>query len=483
MNQQSNYICKCNNLLYVDVTNKKEYCLNKDCEKYGNIKNIRKDYSQAEEQFKKLIGAIKIKSIKFGPSFRKFLFQKENEIVLNLFSKGKLKLSNFLYVPYLLYLIKNISFNGRDNRIDSFNKFIKENYQTFDTYLFFQNIKEENYVLTDTTNKENNPLILKYLESIREQQREYGIIGDNNPDNSFQYEKIGIEKIEEVPFKIGMDLEKYFRNFFRLMIQIDMITKTNYEFSKLFDREFNKYSIAGLLSLFYSAKTLDRLNIITKKELKRVLKEMDFSDEEINKFFIFLLGNENKIPFVLDDGDKIIYSKGMLFIIALKFLGALQEKPLVVELKRNIGFVFEEKIRELLDNKGYIIPFNKGFKLFKKSLEYDIVAISPTKKKIFIIEAKYHDLSSSAFSAKNLLNVKLHDKQFGEISICRRQEKRREELSKNLSRFEKKCKEVKIELYLKDFDIEALAIFKFTPILSNRGSVNLISFDRMTREL
>src|SRR3989338_10197336 len=97
MNQQSNYICKCNNLLYVDVTNKKEYCLNKDCEKYGNIKNIRKDYSQAEEQFKKLIGAIKIKSIKFGPSFRKFLFQKEKEIVLNLFSKGKLKLSNFLY--------------------------------------------------------------------------------------------------------------------------------------------------------------------------------------------------------------------------------------------------------------------------------------------------------------------------------------------------------------------------------------------------
>jgi len=480
MIQKSEYLCECGNLLYRNL-DKKEYCLNKKCNKDKYIKNIKRDYQKAEEKFNELIIKIKLKSFQFGPYFHKFLFEQQNKIVLELFSKGKIKIGNFLYISYLLFLTKNISFKGRNNRINSFNKFLKENYSTFNSYLFFQDIKEENYILIDTIEGENHPLTLKYLEAIREQQREYGLIGDNNPDNSFQYEKIGVENIERVPFKKGEDLERYFENFFKLIIQIDMITKTNYQFKELFDRRFNKSSIVGLLSLFYSAKTLKGLNIITKKELKKELRDIEFSDEEINDFFKFILGDKNKIPLVLDDGERIIYSKGMLFIMALKFLGYLQEKPLVVKLKRNMGFVFEEKIREILRNKGYLIPFNKGFKLFKKSLDYDVIAINPAKKKIFIIESKYTDLPSSAFSAKNLLNIKLKDNKFGEIPICERQSKRKKELSENLTRFEEKCKDEGMKLEIKDFEVEALVILKFTPLLSNYNNIKLISFNELMK--
>ncbi|MGD9276804.1 MAG: hypothetical protein PVJ67_06555 [Candidatus Pacearchaeota archaeon] len=479
---KSNYLCKCKNLLYLDL-DKREYCLNKNCENYGPIKKIKNEYEPAEKQFKGLSSRIKFKSVKFNLNFKKFLFGEQNKIISKLFTEGKIHVEDFLYISYLIFLTKNINFVGRDGNMSHFQRFLIENRKTFDIYSFFQNMKEEIYTLVSTDKEGNLTLTLKYIEAIREQQKEYGLVMEGDSKDSFKYEKIGVVNIKRIPFSIGMDFEEYFKNFFTLMIQIDMITKMNKLFSDLFEREFDKYPIVGLLSLFYSAKTMEGLNIITKKELKITLEKMKFPKEKIKEFFTFILGGENKIPFVLDNGAEILYSKGVLFVMALKFMSHLKEKPIVNELKSDIGFVFEDKLREKLKEKGYLIPFKKGFKLFKKSFDYDIVAINPIEKKILIMEAKFRDLPCSAFSGKNILNLKLNDKDSGEIPIAERQERRRKELSKNLDIFEKRCKEEGLDLDLNGFDIEALAIFKFTPILFNHGYVRLMSFNKMIEEL
>ena len=483
MIQKSNYICGCGNLLYKDVKNKKEYCLNKECKNHGDIKNIKRDYNKAEEEFKKIESKIKFSSFKFGNKFKKFLFEEQNRLISNIFLEGKLNIDSFLYISYLIHITKNISFEGRNQNPKNFQIFLDENYKAFTNYLFFQEIKEENYVLVDTYEKKGEPLILKYIEAIREQQKEYGLVKDGDVKDSFTYEKIGVTDIERIPFKLGMDFGEYFRNFFTLMIQLELITKTNLLFANIFDRDFSRYSIAGLIFLSHSARTINNLNVISKKEIKNTLEKMEFQEEEIKKFIDFILGIEDKIPFVLVEKENILYSKGLLFMMALKFMGHLKEKPIVQELKRDIGFVFEEKVREILRDKGYVIPFNKGFKLFKKSFEYDIIALDTSKKKIVLIESKFHDLPASALSGKNILNIKLNNKESGEISICERQIKRRDELSKNLLRFQEKCKEKGLDIELKNFEVEAIAILKFTPLLTKYNNIELMSFKKMINRL
>ncbi|MCH7568066.1 MAG: hypothetical protein IIA87_01470 [Nanoarchaeota archaeon] len=478
MTLNSDYICNCGKFLYVDGKDS-EYCLDRDCKNHKDLSLLRDRTEEAEKAFNQKMAKIKIKASLFSRNLLNFLFTRQDLLLSGLLIEGKMQIEDYLYISFLINLLSGSNLTGRESRIDKMDKFLEEGHEIYLAYMFFQDMLEKNYVLAETSSKKMNPLRLKYLEEMNRQKLEYGLVTEKTKDDAFFYEDLNFRSLGNIEFELGMDLEKYFQRFFQLMIQIGLLTKTNYYISKIYNREFSKYSICGLLSLFFSAKTFNSLNRISKKELRLVLEKMDFSEEEVKKFFKFLLGGSNQIPFALEDGDDIVYGKSNLFIIALKFMGVLPELSMIVKGKISAGLVFEEKVRAVLKKKGYIVPFKNGFKLFKESLEYDLIAISIADKKIVVGESKYHDLPPSGFSAKNLAKIKLEDPNSGEKGICSRQKERGREISNNLKRLQEKCKEKGINIELKEFEVVPIAVFKFTPLLKEYDCVRTTSFKKL----
>ncbi|VVB79503.1 Uncharacterised protein [uncultured archaeon] len=478
MNLKSNFLCKCGGLLYTDFKTNSEYCLNKNCENHKDIERIYNKKGDVEERFKRIKESLRLKSKLFSSNFINFLFDQQNYFFSKIYGGEGAPINGLLIICYIIFLVKDIKFVGRDSRPKSFMNFLRSQHEPLNNYLFYQDIKEENIILVDLPGRTNVPLKLKYLTEINKQKNNYGMISDIHSETNFRYDNIDLEKIDKKVFKIGMELDEYFIQFFPEMMKIDMLTKSNQEFSKLFERRgFTKYEVGALLSLFFSSPVLIDLSKIKKKEFIKTLKQMEFNDIQIENLFKFLIGDSDQIPLAIVTDEEIIYGKWTSLAMVMKYLGTLPERPLIVEGKRVASKVFEGKIRDILRTRGYLVPFNQEIQLHKDEDGYDVIAIDKTKKKINIIEAKYRDLPSSAFSALNLLNLKIYGKEFGEIEIAKKQISRKEQLEQNKDILEAKLSKEGIKIDLKEYDIVPYVVFKFSPILSQFEIVKLISFD------
>ena len=474
---ESEFICKCGNLIYSDFKTKKEYCLNSACENHGDIKQLFNKKEEVEKRFESMKNVIKLKSKLFHSNFIKYLFVTQNYLFSRLYLGEGISIPFLLNLHYMIFLTKNLSLVGRDSRQKKFSEFLDSQWKTLETYLFYQDIKEDNIIIAKNLDSKKIYLKMKYLDTINKQKNNYGLVSNMDSLDNFRYNSIDLEKIEKKVFEVGGDnMEEFFFQFFPEMIKIDMITKFNYEFSKMFDRRINKYYIAGMLSLFFSSKEKNELSRISKKDFSKTLTQMDFNKEQIKTFFNFLKGEENQIPLAIVTPTELIYGKWTLFTMSLKYIGTLPEKPLVTEGKRTASIVFEEKIRDKLKERGYLVPFDKSIEIPKDSFDYDVIAIDKENKKINIIEAKYHDLPSSAFSGKNLLNIKLQDSEVGEINIARRQKERKDNLEKYKELLKEKSK---LDIDLENYEIVPYIIFKFNPILSKLEGNTILSFDKM----
>lgn len=474
---ESSFLCDCGNLKYIDFKTKGEYCLNEECSKYKQIKTYyRKD--EAEKAFNRLKVGASLTSRKFSPIFRKHLFYLQNLAFRELYLGSSPKIDYLLNISHLIFLTRNVNFRGRQHSLKSFSDFLLKNNKLFETWLFYQDVKEENWILTDLPDRKMFPLKLKYFDILNDQRNNYGMVSDMYSTKNFKYAKLDFESIEKQEFEPGMDLGIFFLQFFPEMIKIEMLTKYNYELSQMFNRKVTKYEIVGLLSLFFSVKNIEEtLSKVPINSFKNTMKQMEFPEDKIKDFINFLRGDKTQIPFAIIDSDYIVFGQWAIFAMALKYMGVLDQLSLIVKGKEKASLVFEQKIRDKMKDNGYIVPFDESYRKNDKSLDYDVIAIDKTNKQILIMEAKYRDIPSSAFSAKNLLNIKLDDEEFGENNLVKRQVERKKAMESDLSSLQQSCKNKGQDIDFTDYSIIPYVVLKFKPLIKEKDGVKLICFD------
>lgn len=470
---ESNYLCKkCGNLLYEDVKIKEEYCINTKCPTYSGF-TISNNSKQAEIEINKKVDSFKRKLLMFSPQFKEYLFDFREEMFNHMDTGINIKM--FHTLNELMIISSNTRFFGRTNNVQKFDRAINEFAEIAELENFLDTLKEEVYVIIRfPKDKEIRTLRLKYYPAFVEQYDNYGLINFSRKDNAFKYESIDLLEVDRIPFEIGMEMAPFFKQFFRLMVQMKMLLEYNYRLSLIAKREFKKRDIAGLLSLFFSCKhkKMSWDNVSFNNHLNR----NQFSEGEKKSFKNFVFGDKKLIPISLDNLGKNIFHPLTLLFFSFYFMGKLPEKDLVNECKREASLRFEEETRNLLKGKGFTIPFNEEIELVKGSFKYDIIAILEEKKEVYLIESKYCDLPQSAFSGKKLKEIKLDDTDadYGEISMAKEHKERFNEFTKNTERFETLSNR-----NILGFKIKPLIVMKYTPILKSYEGIELLSYEQL----
>ncbi len=224
--------------------------------------------------------------------------------------------------------------------------------------------------------------------------------------------------------------------------------------------EYN-HSKTNHLELFQLWIETARLEITPRHETRQI----KFKDNELIKV---VSGTQKDNVLFINQDSKI-------------FLGKFSEKKKInYSFEKNRGlfvFVIEGEVEvegTKLRESGYLVPLNEEMVLLKKGFKYDIIGISEKNKEVLLIEAKYCDLPPSAFSGKNLLNIKLHDSNpdSGEIAMAKEHKERLKEFESHLN-----TAESKLCIQLNDYNIRPLIITKFSPLTKIINDISLLSFN------
>lgn len=477
MSYDSNYLCKrCGNLLYEDVQTKKEYCISQKCPTFSGFKIINNS-QQIEEEINKMVNSVKRKLRQFSSEFKEHLHDLR-EGMFNNIGEG-LNMGKFHALNELILISSDIRFFGRIRSVQKFNQVIEEFSSIADKENFLDSLKEEVFVIVRFPKEEKiRTLALKYYPAFIEQYENYGLIRSSRKSEAFKYEALDILEVDRIPFQIGMEMTPFFKQFFRIMVQMKMLVEYNYRLSLIAKRKFTKKDIAGLLSLFFSAR--HRKINWNNSYFNNHLDRNEFTEDEKKDFKKFVFGNDSLVPIGLNEDNKNIFFPLTLLFFSFYFLGKLPEKDIVNECKGEASLRFENEVRDLLKSKGLDIPFNTEIEIIKGSYKYDVIAISKNDRKIYLIEVKYSDLPQSAFSGKKLKDIKLDDKDadYGEISMAEEHKNRLKEFSANLQRFEEKSK-----MDFKGFEIIPLIVMKYIPLLKSFENIGFLSFEQLNENL
>ncbi|MFA5070894.1 MAG: hypothetical protein WC511_00815 [Candidatus Pacearchaeota archaeon] len=477
MGYQSNYLCKeCGNLLYEDVQTKKEYCINKKCPTFLGFEIINNS-QPLEEEIQRRINTLKGKLRLFSSDFKEYLYDlREN--MFNQIGEG-FNIGKFHAINELILISSNVSFFNRTRSTQKFNQVVDEFLEISIKENFLDSLRQEIFMVVRFPNETLvRTFALKYYPVFTEQYENYGLIHFSRKFKAFKYEPLDILEVDRIPFQIGMEMVPFFKQFFRIMIQMKMLMEYNYRLSLIAKRNFTKKDIAGLLSLFFSSqhRKINWNNSYFNNHLDR----NEFTEEEKMNFKKFIFGEGKLVPIGLNENNKNIFLPLTSLFFSFYFLGKLSERDIVNECKREASFRFEEEIRNLLKDKGWDVPFDTEIDLIKGSFKYDIIAVSRKEKKVYLIEVKYSDLPQSAFSGKRLKAIKLEDENadYGEISMGKEHQNRFKEFIDNLPKFEERSK-----INIKGFEIEPLIVMKYTPLLNSLDNIRFLSFEKLNEEL
>lgn len=468
VNIKSKFLCSCGSLLYTEVESNEDYCFNTLCDKHIAVKKLD-NYTEAKKEFDKRLNIIKSKIRFFSIDFLEFLADYRDSLFESL-DKG-MNIKKFHAVNELLLLAANMNFYGRNKKLQDFEKILDDFADLSDLINFTDSLEQEIHFMS----KDGSGIKayqLKYYQAFVEQYRNYGLTTQSKKDEIFGFESIDRVRINEIPFQIGMDMTPYFKQFFRVMIQINMMMNYNYRLSQLFKRPFGKKEVAGLLSIHFSCKgSKIKWDAVS---FRKHLERNEFNDEEKRKFEEFIFGGQNRIPFAVKIGQNILFHPITLLFLTLSLLGSLPEKNLANEGKSEASVEFESQIRKKLRENGYLVPLDEEMALLKKGFKYDVVGISEDKREALLIESKYCDLPASAFSGKNLLNIKLNkpNPDEGEIAMAKEHQGRLKEFEENIT-----LAEARLKIKLQGYKIRPMIVTKFSPLAYNIEDIELVSFN------
>jgi hypothetical protein len=465
---KSNFICGCGGLLYVDPKTNEEFCLTVSCDNYVNEK-IRDDPTSVKKSFSDMENKLKLEILKFDSyHILRYLVMKRGKMIKSYFNGLGVKTDIFLTTDELLKTFKNKKCVGREKRPVKMNKLL-DNYSRL---LYKENFLDDilNYRIIVTTS--DRCLILKYRKVFNELLNNYGIINEKQRDRESIFRYIELDHLEEIgkDFEFGMEMLDYFKGYWRNMVSIDYFLNYYYRTSFNYKFDLTNKDIALLLSLFFSMTT-DYVEW-NKRYFYSHLKKNNMTPSEQKIFIDRVIKNTESSPIILFDdvNNKILLCKYALLFFIIYSIGQ-KTKSIKIEGKKIASNRFENEIRQKFREFGYIVPFDEEFKFNKKSFAYDVISYSIEKKKIYLIEAKYRDFSPSTISGKTLIDQELSSED-GLLEISKFHNKRLLFFKKMIDDFSRR-----IKVDLKQFDIEAIVITKYTPLVYENDGIFLYSFD------
>ena len=482
---ESDYLCShCHRLLYIELKSREEYCLTPKCQNYPPFQlatNTAPVKSDLSEKKSKLLS--KIKNRFNHENLVDYLFWRRIELLKQFYSGKPLNTDLFFTLGEMLIELNSHKCFGRSKSKGSIDKIVNDYVKLIDYLNFVEDTENQRVILT----KIGKVLTLKYWHVFLNQWENYGLVssGKIGSKDLFKFESIDMKKSPRVKIERDMEFSDFFKSHYTHSIALRYMLGKYYRTKEQYDYQTSNVDIAALLGLQYSLKK--EQEIWSKQGLKSHLDKTSQDKRDFEDFSREYIDG-NKVPIIVklkNNAYLLDWITLMFFLFHLVGCYALSPKPeekdakrILSEPKELASEVFEDEIREILREREWSTT-NEEFKLRKASPAYDVIAVNEDGDEIFLIEAKYHDISPSSISGKTLIQQVLFSScDDNLITISKKHSKRMDFFKNNFHDFKEKLS------ILKNADdkakITVIVVTKWTPLIHEYGNVMLLDFDEFS---
>ncbi len=479
----SDYLCtECKHLLYLGLNTKEEICVNPKCIlfpvgiEFYNVKGAQKLKNEIDELKNSLLAKMK----EFNETILKTLIFSYRKKLIDGFFAGKGMILNEFFTTNQMFIdLNSISPSiGRSNTNPDFESLLQE-YSYYVTRLNFIDDLENRRRLIRVS--DNEVFQIKYLDALFLMLRNWGLISSSIgiTEDVFRYSEIDQQVREDIQLEQGMELEKYFVQFFEHIIRTKYALCLYYRTAQQVKYDVSSADIAALLGLFFSNRSKWTVNGI-----KSYLLNYEKYGLDIDAFLREYMVSKARAPIlVLIEGDQILCDPSTILFLLFHLLGLNDENvndpsQSIAQKKQQAAKVFEQRVRELLSENGYSVP-DKPVKISRDSPEYDAIAIKETEKTIVLAEAKYWDISPSSISGWTLIEQELLQKK----RLLDQMLKQRERVEFFKNNFEKFKEELTISGERETYKVFACVVTKYTPLVRKYKNVHAVDFFNLTNWL
>ena len=484
----SDYLCtNCYKPIYI---NKKdiEICINESCKLCTKLQII--DDGLIDEEYDKRIKNWEANLQNFQIFSKRYFKQRLHDIRHNIsissWRKGQLGSWDLIHVNSIFVECADNKF-GFSNDIEKFDHIFEQSRLAFITLNQFEHVKSGD---TKFINDEFKFYESKYGRVIKyEYLREHGIIEPTmyDHDNTNQYEFIMEQRKTENVTNM-LDFKAFFIKNYGMVEQLFHIFQITPKIHSI-----HKYSATAsefaILLQFMTFMDAGKHGNCTEKGLKNTYKkilrtnDMEYDFKNFKKKYC---GN-TWAPLLVYDGEKYHFDfetlyTHLLYIFALnkETEGTMYEpgyETLQNERERS-SEIFEREIRNNLRESNFVVYPEEGeilkVKINNVEHEYDAIAIDNEEKRIIIIEAKFRNLSSASITVSNFIPNIILDTRSGLLHFAKQHNKRVQFFKNN----HKKIITDHNFSKLIDYKLSAYIITKFTPMINNYSSVELMSYNK-----
>jgi len=415
--------------------------------------------------------------------FTSFLHGERRAIIKDLLSQGQTPFERILVIDEMLILANSLSFVGRKRSISHFRKILKDY-----TWLFrVKNQIEDMENLRNLLSVENKVYMLKYWTAIMELYKSYGIIsGTTDLADVFKWYELDRQVKDKVEFRPGIAMEKMFEQMFDTITALKYLLERHYRTAKQHSYDPTSLDIAVLLGLFFSVtKDVERWS---KKDLQRYYQGTVESQDGVQgdfKSFMEKYTTSNRIaPIIVFDGTSYLLDKESLLFYITYLVGQHRRKVekqrttgegIIVKKKQQASEVFENYIRKHLKDCGFKGP-DQPLVVSEQNEkhEYDVIGVNENQRVVFLVEAKYRDLSPSSLTGKTLIQQELFDEDNGLLVEAIRHQQRLDFFHKYPDRFKR---ELSLESSPNEYRVYTWIVTKQIPLISKYRQVSILTYD------
>lgn len=485
----SDYLCtECKKLLYFDIENKEEVCVNPKCILFPPFLKFH-DISRANvlrKQMKDKEGKLKLRIMRTDKlSFIRFLNQQRSTITKNVVAKGRAEFEKLLVIDEVLILANSLNFVGRKGSLPSFMKILKDYAQFFKE----QNFVEDMENLRVLFSVDNKVYMLKYWKAIMELYKSYGIIIGRTTDlaDVFKYDTINREVKEKIKFQLGMDMAKFFEQQFNHITALKYILERYYRTSRQHNYDPTDLDIAVLLGLFFSAKR--NMEFWSQESLRRHYERTCAHAKCKGDFKGFMddyITSKENAPIIVFDGTSYIFDKETLLFYIPYLIGRNRRKiegqkgtgeERIIKKKQQAARIFEDYVRKHLRECRFKGP-DKPLVVSEQNEkhEYDVIGVKENSKEIALVEAKYRDFSPSSLTGKTLIQQELLDEDNGLLVEAIKHQARLEFFYRHFDRFKR---ELSLTSPLDRYLVSAWIVTKHPPLIFKYRQVRIVVYNEL----
>ena len=495
-NFDSDYLCPhCGGLIYLNTaTPPDDVCINEKCQLWPSDFDSIIDVTETQEpriyeeiQDKEGLLINEIDRWKPGRLAR-YAYKGRRELITLLFTKGIMpSIDYFIALGELLLMTNKHPSKGTIDDMDGFRMLLEAVRRWSQDKLDLEDMQNRRIVF-GRTKSGLKPLSIKYSKVIEEFQQGLGILSSKKlppKESLFPYEHLEAAVTPKPDFSTITDYGQILDLFWPASLQIrhwlqgHHRTKTQYDY------------VPDLLDLTVFCGWLDKtwgkadLQIIPYEKLEKETGEIQSHfDSQSDKaysaknFFNTYVDNTGLVPIVARTSEGIIMDYHTLLFFLIYLHGcpdpkepALKKRGEIIQnMKGRVGEKFESWLRKEIRNKGYEGPDCPIKVPARTGYEYDIIAVSETKKAIIIADAKYRDMAPSSFTGANLIAQEL----LGDHALRNEadlHQKRLDYFRNNLERF---GKHLNPKLPWAEYNVQSFLVTKQTPLAHRYKEVKIL---------